>query len=184
MAAGDIDGLIARAFKRAQAGEKVLIFVDEFLRFELRVQNIFMRALLEIENVDALAMGIPADGKIYVVDAPVYGQIWAPADKIIWVFGSNPWGADVDPAFGRRVQPCYVTYNEAALAEVDAQMADAIRETWRMANDGQLSLPFEYGMLAKMKNGKDISLVPFYLDKLRFLNDGSHQMVESLFPTA
>lgn len=181
----DIEGVIARAFRRARAGELVILFVDEFLRFDRRVQNTFMLALLPTSAEDAQAMGIDTDKPVYVTEAPVWGIEWAPVENIRWIFGCNPWGATVDNAFGRRVQPVYVSYSEAVLKPIeDQELAEFIKQTWQLTASGGLGLPVEYQQIASMRNGHDRTFIKRYLDKLMFTDQGQHGIVCSVLPEA
>lgn len=186
---GSIKGIIARAFERARNGEKVIIFIDEFLRFDARIQNLFMLALLPRSADTARSLGIDLDapgytegGKVFITEAPVWGTEWAPADNIVWIFGANPWGARCDPAFVRRVQPMYVGYSEEVLKPLNVEMAEFIKTTWEMCTEGSLPLPVEYGMIAGMRNGTDTTIFTDYLPKLQLLDPGLRMTIAQMIP--
>lgn len=179
---GPIKGLIARAFERARNGEKVVIFIDEFLRFDKRVQNLFMLALLPRSAEIAKSLGIDTDKPVYITEAPVWGMEYAPVENIIWMFGANPWGAQVDPAFARRVQPIFVGYSEEAVKPLSLELGEFIKQTWALVDAGTLPLPIEYGMIAGMRNDHDFSIFPQYLDKLRMIDPGLQILVSSMVP--
>lgn len=170
-----IKGIISRAFERARRGEKVLIFLDEFRRFDPRVQNALMLALLPKRGSTAKRLGIDYDGMIYLTEAPIWGIEWAPAANVIWILGSNEWGAPIDPALARRVQACFVDYSSEVLSHLDTQLADFIKETWKLTDAGLLPLPIEYGRIALMRNPLDVSILPDYLLNLRLI-DRSYQV--------
>lgn len=179
----DVAGVIARAFKVAREGQVVMIFCDEFKRFDKRVQNLFMTALLPISVTDALAAGITTDEPIYMVEAPVWGVEYAPQKNIIWIFGTNEWGAPIDSAFARRIQACYIEYSEKVLAPLDFEFAEFIRTTWQMTAAGTLPLPVEYGMISGMKNGRDATMLPDYLANLRLVDPSLPVMIGNLIPS-
>jgi len=166
----EVASIIARAFAIARSGKFVTVFCDEFKRFDPRVQNFFMTALLPIDATTARSMGIDTDESIYRVEAPVWGIEWAPVKHIIWIFGANEWGAAIDPAFARRVQARFIEYSDAALHPLDSDIADFIRQTWQDTRDGLLSLPIEYGLLSTMKNGSDVSIFADWLENLRLID--------------
>lgn len=180
---GDIEGVISRAFRRALSGENILLFIDELLRFDTRVQNAFMLALQPIDVDTAHAMGIATDEPVYVTEAPIWGRVYAPCSRIKWIFGCNPWGAKVDPAFGRRTQPVFVGYSKKVLDLIDdEELNTMINSTWEGVKSDSIQLPIEYQQLAAMKNGHDRSIIPNYLDRLRFVDEHQFQMALTWLP--
>jgi hypothetical protein len=180
---GRIKSIIARGFERARNGELVIMFIDELLRFDKRVQNSFMEAVLPISAEDARAMGIDTDVPVYRTEAPQWGVEVAPAENIIWIFGTNPWGSTIDAAFARRVDAHFVSYSEDVLKHItDQSLVDFVKLTWELNQAGTLKLPVEYQQLASMKNGSDRTFLTRYMNKLKFADMNEYSIVSSFLP--
>lgn len=166
-----IDGPIARAFSFARNGEKTVIFLDEFTRNNERIVQLLMTAVQRKSAEQMLARGIDTDGQAaYLMEAPVYGEIWAPADNIVWVLGANPWGTKTDPAWGRRVYPIDVTYDLDVLKAFDSGFAEKVKMIWDMNTQEVLSLPIEYQQLSRAHDDNDEAVFKNYLNRLRLVD--------------
>ena len=88
--------------------EPVVLFMDEFLRYNPRAQESLMRLLLPIAPEVAQAMGVVSGGSIRATSAPFWGDEWAPAERVHIVLAGNPWGNPPDPAWIRRTIPVVV----------------------------------------------------------------------------
>lgn len=183
---GDVLGILARAFLRGRNGEKVVIFIDEVLRFVQRAQNAFMNPLLPTSVEDSVALALegydPSFGPTYVTESPAFGRIWTPAKNIVWILGTNPWGAQKDPAFVRRIQAMEVTFNLDILKSVSKPIADFIKLTWDMVDSGSLQLPIEYQAISNMRGPNDYQLITDYLANLKFLDRGQYETLLPIVP--
>lgn len=161
-------GPIGAAMTHAEMSEdRVLVFLDEFLRLSPRAQESMMRILLP-KSVDvAKAMGIDHDGPVRVTSAPFWGECWAPAEKFMIVLAANPWGNLPDPALIRRIEPIEVEFSPRVLNLFTGKAATAIEISWKGVKDGSLPLPIEYGELLRMKAPDDISFLGRYLARLQ-----------------
>jgi hypothetical protein len=177
-------GIFARAFHRARAGETVLLFLDEVLRFNIRAQDILMRPVQSTPVSVAQAMGIQTPESVRLIEAPLWGVEWAPVDKSHLVLAANPWGSRVDPALVRRVWPIPVDLDGAVANLFDSKLADVIRASWRAVQQGELPLPIEYQALARAQGPDDTALLRAYLLRLATLDraaaDGFRTVVEGI----
>ncbi len=162
-----VPGVIARAFQRAQAGETVLLSIDELTRFNARVPDLLMRPL-QIAPVEvARALGLATDVPVRLCEAPTWGQIWAPAQRVRLVLAANPWGSTLDAALVRRVEPLEVGFAGEVLALFTGSVRSGIEASWKAEAEGQLPLPLEYQGLLEAEAPDDPGLFPPYLRRLR-----------------
>jgi hypothetical protein len=174
-------GPIGAALTHAQlSGGRVLIFLDEFLRFSPRAQESMMRILLPKSAAIAHAMGIDAGCEIRVTSAPFWGESWAPADLCHIVLAANPWGNTPDPALLRRVEPVNAAFSDSVLSLFKGKAQDAIELSWKGAADGSLPLPIEYGELARARGEKDMSFVERYVARVRVIDPAAAQAYQIL----
>ncbi len=181
-------GVLARSFRRARNGETVLCFFDEALRFSARALDLLMRPLQVTPASAAQAMAIPADEPVRLVEAPLWGVDWAPADRVHLALAANPWGSQPDPALIRRVWPLPVDLDEDLLALFDSPLADAIRASWHGVRQGELPLPIEYQALARARHPRDAAILRAYLVRLAAVDkpaaDGFRTLLEGMGITA
>jgi hypothetical protein len=161
-------GPIGAAMTHAEmSDDRVLVFLDEFLRFSPRAQESMMRILLPKSADVAKAMGIQYEGSIRMTSAPFWGECWAPAERFMIVLAANPWGNFPDPALIRRVEPIEVGFSSEVLSLFTGKAKDAIEVSWKGVKDGSLPLPVEYGELSRAKAPDDISFLGRYLSRLK-----------------
>lgn len=161
-------GPIGAAMTHAEMSEdRVLVFLDEFLRFSPRAQESMMRILLPKSTDVAMAMGIQHNGPVRVTSAPFWGECWAPAERFMIVLAANPWGNLPDPALIRRVEPIDVGFSNDVLSLFTGKAKDAIEVSWKGVKDGTLPLPVEYGELSRAKTPDDTSFLGRYLSRLK-----------------
>lgn len=163
-------GVFARAFRRARAGETVLLFLDELLRFNVRAQDLLMRPLQEVAVPVAHALGIAASQSVRLVEAPLWGIEHAPAANVPIVLAANPWGASLDPALIRRVDPILVRMNEDVLGLFERKVADAVLASWKAVERGELPLPVEYQSLLTAQAPDDVAFLHRYLLRLEVVD--------------
>ena len=156
-------GILARAFRRARAGETVLCFFDEMLRFNVRVQDLLLRPLQPTPAPVARSLGLQVDEPVRLVEAPLWGVEWAPVGRVHLVLAANPWGARPDPALVRRVWPIQVTLAQEVAGLFQPPLADAIQASWRAVAQGELPLPLEYQALAQARHPEDSAILAGYL---------------------
>jgi hypothetical protein len=174
-------GPIGAALTHAQlSSERVLIFLDEFLRFSPRAQESMMRILLPKSAAIARAMGIDAGCDIRVTSAPFWGESWAPADLCHIVLAANPWGNTPDPALLRRVEPVSVAFSDSVLSLFKGKAHNAIELSWKGAADGSLPLPIEYSELARAMDEKDMSFVERYVARVKVIDPAAAQAYQTL----
>jgi hypothetical protein len=167
MAGGvEIAGPFARAFRRARSGEVVLLFIDEFLRFNTRAQDILMRPLLPTPPSVVQAMGIPADEFVRLLEAPLWGVEWAPCSRAKLALACNPWGSVPDPAVVRRVTPVPVAFAPAVARLFTTPVQNAIEASWKAVQGGQLPLPIEYQALTTAEAPDDRRFLAGYFGRL------------------
>jgi len=167
MAGGvEIAGPFARAFRRARSGEVVLLFIDEFLRFNTRAQDILMRPLLPTPPSVVQAMGIPADEFVRLLEAPLWGIEWAPCSRAKLALACNPWGSVPDPAVVRRVTPVPVAFAPAVARLFTTPVQNAIEASWKAVQGGQLPLPIEYQALTTAEAPDDRRFLAGYFGRL------------------
>jgi hypothetical protein len=166
-------GVFARAFRRARAGETVLLFLDELLRFNVRAQDLLMRPLQEVSVPVARALGIAATQAVRLVEAPLWGIEYAPAAHVPIVLAANPWGASLDPALIRRVDPILVRMNEDVLGLFERKVADAVLASWKAVERGELPLPVEYQSLLTAQAPDDVAFLHRYLTRLEVVDKAS-----------
>jgi hypothetical protein len=115
---------------------------------------------------------------IRLVEAPLWGQDWAPAENVRIVLAANPWGAQLDPALVRRVYPLPTGFSEKVLDLFEEPVKGAIRASWEAVENGQLALPMEYQLLLTAKRPDDTSIITPYMHKLRALDPASAEGFE------
>lgn len=166
----ELPGIFARTFRRARAGEQVLLFLDELTRFNVRAQDLLMRPL-QVAPVEVVqAMGIASATPLRLVEAPLWGIEYAPASAVYPVLAANPWGSALDPALLRRVEPLEVQMADAVAACFEQRLADAIRASWKSVEQGELPLPIEYQHLSTAQAADDTRILQGYLTRLRILD--------------
>lgn len=167
MAGGvEIAGPFARAFRRARDGEHVLLFIDEFLRFNTRAQDILMRPLLPTPPDVAQAMGIRTAEFVRLLEAPLWGVEWAPCSRAKLALACNPWGSVPDPAVVRRVTPVPVAFAPAVARLFTTPLQNAIEASWKAVQGGQLPLPIEYQALTTAEAPDDRRFLAAYFGRL------------------
>ena len=164
-------GPVADAFGAArEMGENVLLFLDEFTRFNARAQEALMRPLLPIAADAAQAMGIDTKVPVRVTSAPFWGTEWGPAEKIQMSLACNPWGTAIDPALIRRTTPVFTSFPETLAESFSDKVGQAIKASWSAVEDGLWPLPIEYQALAKAKSPDDASIFRAYSYRLRAID--------------
>ena len=164
-------GPVADAFSAArEMDESVLLFLDEFTRFNARAQEALMRPLLPIAADAAQAMGIDTDVPVRVTSAPFWGTEWGPAEKIQMSLACNPWGTAIDPALIRRTTPVFADFPDALAEVFSDKVGQAIKASWSAVKDGLWPLPIEYQALAKAKGPDDASIFRAYSYRLRAID--------------
>lgn len=167
MAGGvELAGPFARAFRRAREGEVVLLFIDEFLRFNTRAQDILVRPLLPTPPSVAQAMGIRTDEFVRLLEAPLWGVEWAPCARAKLALACNPWGSVLDPAVVRRVTPVPVAFAPAVARLFTTPVQNAIEASWKAVQGGQLPLPIEYQALTTAEAPDDRRFLAAYFGRL------------------
>ena len=178
--------VIARAFRRAREGETVLLFLDELTRFNQRAMDVLMRPLLPISCEVAWAQRVPADDgqAVRMVEVPMWGLDWAPADRCKIALAANPWGAALDPALVRRTVPLEVSFDVAVAALFQKPARDVIETSWKLVTEGQLPLPIGYTLLAEATGPNDLGFVATYLAQLRAIDrpaaEGFRKILEGM----
>lgn len=162
----ELAGPFARAFRRARGGEVVLLFIDEFLRFNTRAQDILVRPLLPTPPSVAQAMGIGADEPVRLLEAPLWGVEWAPCSRAKLALACNPWGSVLDPAVVRRVTPVPVAFAPAVARLFATPVQNAIEASWKAVQGGQLPLPIEYQALTTAEAPDDRRFLTSYFSRL------------------
>jgi hypothetical protein len=178
-------GPIADAFSAArEMGENVLLFLDEFTRFNARAQEALMRPLLPIAADAAQAMGIDTQVPVRITSAPFWGTEWGPAEKIQMSLACNPWGTTIDPALIRRTTPVFAGFPDDLAELFSDKVGQAIKASWSAVEDGRWPLPIEYQALAKAKSPDDASIFRSYSHRLRAIDpaaaDGFTATLQSL----
>ena len=164
-------GPLADAFSAArEVGEDVLLFLDEFTRYNARAQEALMRPLLPIDAEAAKAMGIDTEVPVRVTSAPFWGTEWGPADKIRMSLACNPWGTAIDPALIRRTTPIFAGFPEDLAEIFSDKVGQAIKASWSAVRDGRWPLPIEYQALAKAESPDDVSIFRTYSYRLRAID--------------
>ena len=164
-------GPIADAFGAArEMGDDVLLFLDEFTRYNARAQEALMRPLLPIPADAARTMGIDTDVPVRVTSAPFWGTEWGPADKIKMSLACNPWGTAIDPALIRRTVPVYADFPNELAELFSEKMGKAILASWNAVRDGLWPLPIEYQALSRAQSEADTSVFRTYSFRLRALD--------------
>jgi hypothetical protein len=178
-------GPIADAFSAArEMDENVLLFLDEFTRFNARAQEALMRPLLPIAADAAQAMGIDTQVPVRITSAPFWGTEWGPAEKIQMSLACNPWGTTIDPALIRRTTPVFAGFPDDLAELFSDKVGQAIKASWSAVEDGRWPLPIEYQALAKAKSPDDASIFRAYSHRLRAIDpaaaDGFTATLQSL----
>jgi len=174
-------GPIGNALSHArEMGEPVLLFLDEFLRYNSRAQESLMRLLLPIPAEITRAMGISHDGSIRATSAPFWGDEWAPAESVSIVLAANPWGNVPDPALVRRTVPIMVGFDNSVAGLFSQKTRAAIDLSWKGTADGSLPLPIEYGELARAQSADDPAILVRYTNRLMALDPAAAKGFETL----
>jgi hypothetical protein len=174
-------GPLANALTHArETGEPVLLFLDEFPRYNPRAQEALMRLLLPIPAQAAAAMGIPCSGAVRAASAPFWGEEWAPADLVHIALAGNPWGNPLDPALVRRTVPLMIDFDARISALFGSTLQAAIGLSWSGTRDGSLPLPIEYGELARANAPEDTAVLGRYLNRLRAIDPAAAGGFETL----
>lgn len=174
-------GPIGNALTHArEMGEPVLLFLDEFLRYNSRAQESLMRLLLPIPAEITRVMGISHDGSIRATSAPFWGDEWAPAESVSIVLAANPWGNVPDPALVRRTVPIMVGFDNNVAGLFSQKTRAAIDLSWKGTADGSLPLPIEYGELARAQSADDPAILARYTNRLMALDPAAAKGFETL----
>jgi hypothetical protein len=174
-------GPIGNALTHArEMGEPVLLFLDEFLRYNSRAQESLMRLLLPIPAEITRVMGISHDGSIRATSAPFWGDEWAPAESVSIVLAANPWGNVPDPALVRRTVPIMVGFDNNVAGLFSQKTRAAIDLSWKGTADGSLPLPIEYGELARAQSADDPAILARYHNRLMALDPAAAKGFETL----
>jgi len=174
-------GPIGNALTHArEMGEPVLLFLDEFLRYNSRAQESLMRLLLPIPAEITRVMGISHNGAIRATSAPFWGDEWAPAESVSIVLAANPWGNVPDPALVRRTVPIMVGFENNVAGLFSQKTRAAIDLSWKGTADGSLPLPIEYGELARAQSADDPAILARYHNRLIALDPAAAKGFETL----
>ena len=174
-------GPIGNALTHArEMDEPVLLFLDEFLRYNSRAQESLMRLLLPIPADITRAMGISHEGAIRATSAPFWGDEWAPAEAVSIVLAANPWGNIPDPALVRRSVPIMVGFQDSVAGLFSQKTRAAIDLSWQGTADGSLPLPIEYGELAHAQSADDPLILARYTNRLLALDPAAAKGFETL----
>lgn len=174
-------GPIGNALTHArEMDEPVLLFLDEFLRYNSRAQESLMRLLLPIPAEITRVMGISHDGAIRATSAPFWGDEWAPAEAVFIVLAANPWGNVPDPALVRRTVPIMVGFENKVAGLFSQKTCAAIDLSWKGTADGSLPLPIEYGELARAQSADDPAILARYNNRLTALDPAAAKGFETL----
>ncbi len=151
----------------------VLLFLDEFTRYNRRVQDGLMQFLLPIQANVATAMGYETTSPIRRAQAPFWGDIWADTSRLKVVLACNPWGTELDPALVRRTEPIQIGFDPNVASLLGSKLQAAVTASWRATEDGSLPLPIEYQALSKTRSPNDLGLVAGYIRRLKVLDPGA-----------
>jgi hypothetical protein len=174
-------GPIGNALTHArEMDEPVLLFLDEFLRYNSRAQESLMRLLLPIPAEITRVMGVSYDGAIRATSAPFWGDEWAPAEAVSIVLAANPWGNVPDPALVRRTVPILVGFDNNVAGLFSQKIRAAIDLSWKGTTDGTLPLPIEYGELARAQSADDPAILARYNQRLMALDPAAAKGFETL----
>lgn len=168
-----IEGVIARAFRRAKAEDKVvLIGLDEWPRFPQKAQDVLMQGLVPIPPATAKLMGLTVDEPVYVVSEALWGVEWCPVRLIKWVLGGNPWGAAMDAAMADRIEVINLTFPGDLANLFNASIRDTIKASWDGAKPGGkfgVSLPISIRACEAATSADDTKVITRYIDRLRLI---------------
>lgn len=171
-----IIGDFTAAFERAQAGEKVLIFVDEIFRGNSAVQDFLVGAIVKMNAANAKGMGLNLpDGcsGVYTCQAPIFGRIWAPAENVRFIFAGNPWGSALDPAMGNRFSFLNIDFSEQVADVFDEPIRSVIKASWRCGKENpdiKISLPISYRDIMEAQGPNDRTFLRRYFDSLTVID--------------
>lgn len=157
----------SQACEMVRQGETVLVFLDEFPRFNQRAQDILMRPLLPIAPDVASAMGITTTEDVRVIEIPLWDREWAPVSRLKVALAGNPWGNPIDAALIRRMEPVEVDFDSAVIAAFDRPIRESIEFSWRAVKSGQIPLPVEYQLISRAQSPTDAKFMAQYMKKLR-----------------
>jgi hypothetical protein len=177
-------GVFGRVFSRARAGHTVLLFLDEFTRFNTRAQDLLMRPLLPTPAETAQRMGIDASVPVRLIEAPLWGVEWAPFQRTPIVLACNPWGSPIDPALARRVTPVVVEFAAEVAELFRSPLREGIIASWKATAEAQVPLPVEYSALARAESPDDRRLFVAYLNRMRAVDraaaEGFRRVLEGI----
>lgn len=163
-------GPVAKACDMARFEGNTLLFLDEFTRYNRRVQDGLMNFVLPTPNRAAKAMGYDTDEPIHRAMAPFWGETWAPVSMLKLVLACNPWGTEIDPALVRRTEPVMVDFDPDLALMLAGKLRDAVSASWRATADGSLPLPIEYQALSQTTGPEDLTIVGRYVRRLQVLD--------------
>ena len=167
-------GPVARACAALAEGfDQALLFLDEFTRYNRRVQDGLMSFILPTPAPAAKTMGYAVDESIHRASAPFWGEAWAPVSTLKLVLACNPWGTELDPALVRRTDPLPIEFDEAVAQKLGDRLCQAVTASWRACADGSLPLPIEYQALAHSSGPDDLQVVAGYIRRLQVLDPGA-----------
>ncbi|AFD27700.1 AAA family ATPase [Deinococcus gobiensis] len=118
-----MDGPLARAWRLAQGGERVVLLVDELLRLDAYHRNVLIGGLDDVsaEELGALTGQAHAAGRYYTLELPGAGEVLYASTSLLSVICTTNVGAsytqsgELDPALLRRFQrTLFLEYPEAA----------------------------------------------------------------------
>lgn len=168
-----IEGVISRAFRRAQQENRVvLIGLDEWPRFPQKAQDVLMQGLVPIPPATAKLMGIETDEPIYMVSEALWGVVWCPCRLIKWVLGGNPWGAAMDAAMADRIEVINLTFPGEMQNLFEPGIRDTIKASWEGARPGNrmgVSLPISIRACEAANGPDDKKIIVRYIDRLRLI---------------
>lgn len=167
---GDVVGPVTRAMRRAQFGEDVVLFLDEFYQLSERAQALGLHLFQPVAADVAEAMGIETEEPVYRVETPMWGEEWAPVSKLHIIAAANPWGTIPNPALVRRTKPVLVKFSRAVSNLFSDRVKAAVETSWKAAQDGTLPLPMEYGLLVEASEPDDVNIVKEYIAMLMSLD--------------
>ncbi len=174
-------GPVAQALTHArELEEPVLLFLDEFTRYNSRAQEANMRTFLPTDPQTVASLGLPHHGAVRITSAPFWGDEWAPASLVHIVAACNPWGVAIDPALARRTVPLFVSFDDSVRGMFSASLGAAIDLSWKGVSDGSLPLPLEYGELSRAAQPDDSEVIGRYINRLRVVDASASQAFASL----
>lgn len=169
----EIPGVFARAFALAREGQHVLLMLDELLRFNPRARDILMRPLLKVPASTMTAMGFDlgnVDEEGVVMEAPLWGQDYAPASKVHIVAATNPWGVTLDPALISRFYPVQVNMSESVADMFSPAFSECIKASWAAVANNDIPMGIEYRALERATGPDDVNMFSMFLHRLSIID--------------